>query len=326
VRGLRWVGVALAFGLVAGCGSESGAETDSDSGAASAADDATPTPGADSAAEADSGAEPRRCNGFAALCDRRLDQVAFVTAHNAMSNADEEWVFPNQEHSLTRQLEDGVRGFMLDTHDDGGVATLCHGTCLAGSEPLEAGLGRFAAFVDAHPDEVLVFIFEAYVSGAATAAAFEAAGLGGKMHVQEVGDAWPTLRELLDAGTPLVVFTDRTDGGPAWYMDVWDHAFETRFSNKSPANLQCRAGRGSTASPLFILNHFLTDPVAFPELAEQINFNPYFIDKARECGEAFGRMANFVTVDFYATGDVFAVVDALNGQAGRRRPGADRGR
>src|SRR5207253_5817456 len=44
-------------------------------------------------ADASKGSE-LRCNGFAELCGRRLDEVAFAGAHNAMSAAsDPGWVF-----------------------------------------------------------------------------------------------------------------------------------------------------------------------------------------------------------------------------------------
>src|SRR5204862_4035662 len=57
------------------------------------------------------------CNGSAALCDRTLDQVIFATSHNSMGGADNAgWMFPNQNASIERQLEDGVRGFLIDAH------------------------------------------------------------------------------------------------------------------------------------------------------------------------------------------------------------------
>jgi hypothetical protein len=58
-----------------------------------------------------------RCNGSAALCDKRLDEVAFVGTHNAMSAAGEPgWLFPAQNGSIQRQLDDGVRALLVDTH------------------------------------------------------------------------------------------------------------------------------------------------------------------------------------------------------------------
>ena len=57
------------------------------------------------------------CNGYAELCDRALDQVTFPTTHNAMGAAQlPGWFTPNQRLPIERQLEDGVRGFQIDTH------------------------------------------------------------------------------------------------------------------------------------------------------------------------------------------------------------------
>jgi hypothetical protein len=46
-----------------------------------------------------------------------------------------------------------------------------------------------------------------------------------------------------------------------------------------------------------------------------VNHNPLFIDRALQCESESGRLPNFVTVDFYNIGDVFAVVDELNSVA-----------
>ncbi len=57
------------------------------------------------------------CNGSRALCDRRLDQVTFAGAHNAMSAADVPgWMFPQHEHGIAGQLTDGIRAFLIDVH------------------------------------------------------------------------------------------------------------------------------------------------------------------------------------------------------------------
>jgi len=57
------------------------------------------------------------CNGYPELCDRRLDRVVFPTSHNSMGGADNPgWMFPNQNKSIPTQLEDGVRGFLIDAH------------------------------------------------------------------------------------------------------------------------------------------------------------------------------------------------------------------
>jgi hypothetical protein len=56
-----------------------------------------------------------RCNGHAALCDRRVDQVAFLATHNAMAAPDEPgWLFATQDAGIPMQLDDGVRALMID--------------------------------------------------------------------------------------------------------------------------------------------------------------------------------------------------------------------
>jgi hypothetical protein len=58
---------------------------------------------------------PLECNESAALCGRRLDQVTFAGAHNAMGSSDNpRWMFPNQDAGLAQLLHLGVRAFMLD--------------------------------------------------------------------------------------------------------------------------------------------------------------------------------------------------------------------
>jgi hypothetical protein len=57
------------------------------------------------------------CNGYAELCDRRVDEVAFAGAHNAMSNQSiPGWMFPHQEADIPQQLADGIRALLFDVH------------------------------------------------------------------------------------------------------------------------------------------------------------------------------------------------------------------
>ena len=57
------------------------------------------------------------CNGLAQLCGRRLNEVLFPGTHNSMSAiAAPGWVFTNQRYDVARQLDDGIRLLLLDTH------------------------------------------------------------------------------------------------------------------------------------------------------------------------------------------------------------------
>ncbi len=256
---------------------------------------------------------PYPCNGAEEMCYRRYSEVAYATAHNAMSSQDEGWVAPNHYHAMADQLEAGVRGFMLDTHYFRGDAYLCHGSCLLGSKPLADGLLVVREFLDANPYEVLTIIFESYISAADTETAFHESGLDAYTYAHETGTDWPTLFGMIESNTRVVVFTDNEGGEPAWYHAVWEHCWETHYHFESVDALSCAINRGEPGNPLFILNHFLTNPVAYPALAEQVNYNPLFIDRALVCRDESGRIPNFITVDFYSIGDLLSVVDTLNG-------------
>lgn len=60
---------------------------------------------------------PEGCNGSTDYCDLRLDQFTFAGTHNSYSAAQEPgWMIPNQRFGIARQLDDGVRSFLLDIH------------------------------------------------------------------------------------------------------------------------------------------------------------------------------------------------------------------
>ncbi len=57
------------------------------------------------------------CDGYAQLCNRRLDEVAFAGTHNSMSAADSRgWFIANQDRDIGQQLDDGIRAFKISTH------------------------------------------------------------------------------------------------------------------------------------------------------------------------------------------------------------------
>lgn len=60
---------------------------------------------------------PATCNGYAALCSRPLNQVAFAATHNSMASVTiPSWLFGQQDGTIQQQLDDGIRGFLIDTY------------------------------------------------------------------------------------------------------------------------------------------------------------------------------------------------------------------
>jgi hypothetical protein len=56
------------------------------------------------------------CNGAEALCDRPLDEVVLPATHNSMSAPSRGWFAAQQDRGIAGQLQDGIRGLLIDTH------------------------------------------------------------------------------------------------------------------------------------------------------------------------------------------------------------------
>lgn len=322
-----------------------------------------PTIGSDAPAVAES---PRRtCEGYAALCGRRYDQVAFAATHNSMAAADEPgWLFAEQPHGLVGQLDAGVRVLLFDTYlgqrtqragvvtttaglhnraleesnADLGPATvasalrvrnlvgltptgppepyMCHGLCELGATLWEPVMEQVRDWLTANPREVVTFfIQDEGVTPAQTAAVFDRAGLLPFVHTQKEGQPWPTLEQMIDSGRRLVVLMENEDGGASypWQMPGFTWAQDTPYSFRTADQFSCARYRGSSSSPLFLLNHWLSNYLSRVSDSADVNSEGLLGARARECQRARGHIPNFVAVNFYDEGDLFAVVDRLNG-------------
>lgn len=268
----------------------------------------------------------RVCNGSPSLCERRYDQVAHPTAHNAFSTWERFTLYFNQWDDMPAQLAHGIRGFMLDAwpYDADGNGTiepgetfLCHADCSWARRPLDEGLAELRVFLDTHPGEVLTIIFESYITPAETAAAFDRSGLTPYALPHAPGTPWPTLGEMVESGRRLVVVTDnRPSPAPDWLVYVWSVAWETHFTNLYRSDFTCAPNRGRTSNELFILNHFLTRNSSVPGEAPVTNANPFLVERARQCWRESGHFPNFPTVDFATTGDVVEAARLLNADFG----------
>lgn len=262
-----------------------------------------------------SGNTNAQCNGDTALCTRPYDQVCYVTTHNAF-NYNGPFFFPNQTYPVSQQLTDGVRALMLDVYWYNNRPTVYHSSNFLGNQPLADLLSDIKTFLDQHPAEVVTIIFESYITAAQMDAVFQQTSLLPYLHIQPLGQPWPTLNTMIQSGKRLVVFTDDSNTtGYDWYHYMWDYAVETHYSAHSRTDLSCEFNRGDSTNSLFILNHFVTQvPLGYGliDSAQAINSNPYLQSRTMSCWAQTGKMPNFLTVDFYERGDVFAVANAVN--------------
>jgi hypothetical protein len=311
------------------------------------------------------------CEGDAALCDRPLDQVVLPATHNSMSVPLPGWYSAEQERPIRDQLEDGIRGLLIDTHyadrlPNGKVRTyfgsreelrrrakqdgvspdavdaalrireragyqgkgergmyLCHTLCELGATPLASVLDDIDDFLATHPDAVLVIINQDYVTPADFVAAAKKAGLDQLAYSGPTRAPLPTLREMIDDGQRVVFLAENHAGAAPWYRLAYEQMLqETPYAfskvsqltdpDKLPAS--CEANRGPKTAPLFLLNHWITtDPLPLPSNAAKVNAYKPLLRRARECGRLRGQLTNLLAVNFYKEGDLFRVVDRLNG-------------
>ena len=76
--------------------------------------------------------------------------------------------------------------------------------------------------------------------------------------------------------------------------------------------INCEYNRGDSSNNLFIFNHFVTSTVGSLTKAKKVNSNPYFLNYIKKCELLKNKFPNFITVDFYETGNTLDVVNQLN--------------
>ncbi len=116
----------------------------------------------------------------------------------------------------------------------------------------------------------LALIFEDHIDAATTAAAFAEAGLDAHVY-SHGGGAWPTLGEFIDRGTRVVVGAENAGPPPDWYAHAWDQWQDTPYTFWHEEDFTCGLNRGSADNPLFLVNHWLGNPVANRWTAEVAN-------------------------------------------------------
>ncbi|MER5973368.1 PI-PLC domain-containing protein [Streptomyces sp. NPDC002055] len=279
--------------------------------------------------------------------DRRtLDQVTFLTAHNAYANGVDGGfappivnAFPNQKRGIEQQLADGVRGFMLDVHQTPDGAILCHNSCTLVSRPvaLWVDLQRIVNFLRRNPGQFATVFLEDYVSAEVLRGELERVdGLSDVLYrpdregVHQQG--WPRMADLARRGKQLLIFTDRTRaqdaGGPArsdfgvLYQQEW--TVENHWSmgpGVGTSNWACYSRwyggdlnvpltrEDGAFRPLFVMNHFRDVPITATASLD----NSRLLNRAENfCAPAARKKPNFLAVDHYDRGSAQSAVDRLN--------------
>jgi hypothetical protein len=191
----------------------------------------------------------------------------------------------------------------------------CHTLCELGAEPLPDQLELFRRFLDANPREVIVLFVEPYVAVADTESALRDAGLLEAAAVLDPAAPLPTLGELIDAGTPLVVLSEEDGGARPWYLDGFAFVQDTPLGATRPSEFSCRRFRGEPGSPLLLLNHWIDTFPPSPSRNQRAG-GLVLRERLRRCERVRRMLPNLVAVDFYERTDVLGIVDRVNTRAG----------
>lgn len=192
---------------------------------------------------------------------------------------------------------------------------LCHALCELGSTEWTPLMQQVRGWLDAHPREVVTFFVQDEVSPADTAKVVRDAGLMPYVHTQATGQPWPSLGSMIASGQRVVFLMENTPGGAEypWLLDAKTEVQDTPFLFRNVDQFSCEAFRGQSDSPLFLVNHWLSNFSSRVSDATTVNARDVLLPRVRQCEAERGRLPNYVAVDYYDQGDLFDVVDELNG-------------
>ncbi len=300
------------------------------------------------AVTADARAAQAPCNGYAELCDRPINEVAFASSHNAMSITEYGWLWPMHDGTITEQLDYGVRALLIDTHymdtpesQAAGLARLperlqsvaqkaidsfrppaeegvwlCHEFCALGNSPFAGAAEEVRIFMEKNPREVLFIVIQDEVAPADIENVVTEAGLLPYIYTHPEGQPWPTMREMIDSGQRLIIMAENEGPPPQWYDNVWNVTEETPYTFVFPEQFSCEPNRGGTGQPFFLLNHWIQRGSPNRVDAAIVNDYDFLLARAQQCAAERGQIPNFVAVNFYSQGDLLEVVNTLNGVGG----------
>jgi len=267
--------------------------------------------------------------------NHRFDEVTWLVSHNAFNNKkDTNWLAPNQAKNIRDQLNDGVRGLMIDLHSYKDKVYLCHNACDKSSF-LTAGLNRqepgnvfnpVVSFLRDNRNAVVTIFIEDYISKDQLRKLLDGTkdlrGLQFDPYKEDVrGRGWPKVGDMVNSNKRLLIFSDRSDKaelgvgfGPDFTTEnYWsvgmvtsDYNCKSRWDNM-PLNKQ--EGRYER---LFVMNHFRDVPFT---MASNIidNKENIIMDRVEKyCLPKAGRKPNFIALDFYEYGDGRRVVERMN--------------
>ncbi|KAK5987210.1 PI-PLC X domain-containing protein 1 [Cladobotryum mycophilum] len=273
------------------------------------------------------GAALAACNGHDELCSRKYSDLINIGTHNSAFAGKS--IVNNQYDPITEQLNAGIRFLQAQTQDKNGTIEMCHTYCWElDAGPLTQYLQLVSDWVKGHPNDVVTLLLTNIdaIDISKFDVAFQQVGLKDLVfHPKGTlsKDQWPTLQQLIDAKTRLIVFMDyHTDSSKADYiLDEFAYFWETPYGvtdSKFPTCAVDRPQNGDTNKLMGIMNHMLNykiGDVVFPNQNDAAKTNSLASIQAQYglCNSQHGTKPNVVLLDWASIGDAGKAQLVLNG-------------
>lgn len=266
-----------------------------------------------------------------------FDRYAWVTTHNSFTS---NGFIPNQHQTIDEQLAGGVRGLMLDLHQNQGRVRLCHNACRGQSRTFADFVNTtLLPFLEKEPDAIVTLQLDDFTSRTQLQAELERApGLVGKTFdpYSWAAAGWPTYEAIVRSGQRILIFDLATDNSgtlmtrsgaihimPSEQFTVenyWslgttifqhDNRCYSRWEDQQLSRAEIDGKPGWR--PLFTMNQFHGVPLASHAWTDNA-FETLLERYQTWCRPAALRKPNYVAVDFHERGDVDRFVDWINVQ------------
>jgi len=268
------------------------------------------------------------CHGHTVYCLRTFDDFTFPETHNAYSTVEDQFLIGvNHYTGLQWQWDGGIRAFMVDSHhrsDDNTSAEdvrFCHGTgqffhpCLFGEVDAFDWLRLLGSLMNNSSGDVVTLLIENYVPAEHLDFLFKQTGMYERIYTHTLGESWPSLGDLVLAGTDLVVFWEQSQNDDfPWLHDFGVFSWTTNYAESSAEEMSCTVHRGDGSQPVWHLNNWLSNAFGLPDPVRAVDVNDYdnLLERALECWEIMDNRPTFIAVDYWEEGEITNVTITMN--------------